>query len=58
MLYQVSQIMGQYAKFGKHIEDVLLPGEHIHFVRRWNVLKFKVLLASMIQLTVSFDDSL
>jgi len=38
---QVSKVMEQYAKFGKHIEQVLLPGEHLHFVRRWNVLKFK-----------------
>jgi len=34
--------MDQFSKFGKHIEDVLLPGEHMHFVRRWNVLKFKM----------------
>ena len=39
---QVSRVMQQYAKFGKHIEEVLLPGEHTHFVRRWNVLRFKM----------------
>lgn len=39
---EVSKVMAQYAKFGKHIEEVLLPGEHMHFVRRWNVLKFKM----------------
>lgn len=39
---EVARIMAQFDKFGKQMEDVLLPGEHLHFVRRWNVLRFKI----------------
>jgi len=55
---QVSSILGQYDKFGKHMEDVLLPGEHIHFVRRWNVLKFKIRRTSTYLSLLNFNTAL
>ncbi|EKX39432.1 hypothetical protein GUITHDRAFT_114391 [Guillardia theta CCMP2712] len=55
---QVSLTLEQFSKFGKNMEDVLLPSEHVHFVRRWNVLKFKILRTSTYLSLLNFNTAL
>ena len=55
---QVSDVLAQFERFGKHMEDVLLPAEHLHFVRRWNVLKFKVRRTSTYLSLLNFNTAL
>jgi hypothetical protein len=55
---QVSDVLEQFSRFGKHMEDVLLPAEHVHFVRRWNVLKFKIRRTSTYLSLLNFNTAL
>jgi hypothetical protein len=40
------------------MEDVLLPAEHLHFLRRWNVLKFKIRRTSTYLSLLNFNTAL
>ncbi|KAJ1484220.1 hypothetical protein T484DRAFT_1797743, partial [Baffinella frigidus] len=55
---QVSGMMEQFSHFGKNMEDVLLPGEYVHFVRRWNVLTFKIRRTSTYLSLLNFNTAL
>jgi membrane-bound inhibitor of C-type lysozyme len=55
---QVADALEKFSRFGKHMEDVLLPAEHVHFVRRWNVLKFKIRRTSTYLSLLNFDTAL
>jgi hypothetical protein len=54
----VGEMMGQFAHFGKRMEDVLLPDEHVHFVRRWNVLMFKIRRTATFLSLLNFNTAL
>mmetsp|Transcript_51485 Transcript_51485/g.122599 ORF Transcript_51485/g.122599 Transcript_51485/m.122599 type:complete len:127 (+) Transcript_51485:14-394(+) len=51
-------MMEQFSHFGKNMEDVLLPGEYVHFVRRWNVLTFKIRRTSTYLSLLNFNTAL
>lgn len=57
-LSELSGLFTQFQTYGKEIEEVLSPEDHLGFVRRWNIFKFKLTKTHHMMSLNQFNQSL